>query len=86
MVHEKIKIYKAFSDETRFRIMQFLLTGEKPVHEITVHCNRAQSTISLQLKKLEHFGLVTNRRDGKRVLYRVDHEKLSLVHRLIGTF
>jgi ArsR family transcriptional regulator, lead/cadmium/zinc/bismuth-responsive transcriptional repressor len=80
---EKLKIYKAFSDETRYRILSFLLTGEKPVHEITVHCNRAQSTISLQLKKLEHFNLVSWRRDGKRILYRISHEKLQLVHRLI---
>ena len=80
---EKLHIYKAFADETRYRIMEHLLTGEKPVHEITVHCKRAQSTISLQLKKLEYFGLVTWRRDGKRILYRINHEKLTLVHRLI---
>jgi len=80
---DKLKIYKAFSDETRYRIMDFLLTGEKPVHDITAYCKRAQSTVSLQLKKLEHHGLVTWRRDGKRVLYRIDHDRLSLVHRLI---
>jgi ArsR family transcriptional regulator len=80
---DKLNIYKAFSDETRYRIIEFLMTGEKPVHEVMIHCKRAQSTTSLQLRKLEHFGLVTWRRDGKRILYRVDHEKLSLVHRLI---
>jgi len=80
---DKLRTYKALSDETRYRIVEFLLTGEKPVHEITVHCKRAQSTISLQLKKLEYLNLVASRRDGKRVLYRIDHEKLSLVHRLI---
>jgi ArsR family transcriptional regulator, lead/cadmium/zinc/bismuth-responsive transcriptional repressor len=83
MSHEKIMLYKAFSDETRFNIIQFLLSGEKPVHEITAHCKRAQSTISLQLKKLEFFGIVSWRRDGKRILYRINHEKLSTVHRLI---
>ena len=80
---EKLHIYKAFADETRYRIMEYLLTGEKPVHEITAHCKRAQSTISLQLKKLEYYGLVTWRRDGKRILYRVNHDRLQLVHRLI---
>jgi DNA-binding transcriptional ArsR family regulator len=83
MDREKLGVYKAFADETRYRIMAFLLTGEKPVHEITAHCNRAQSTTSLQLRKLEHYGLVESRREGKRVLYRVAHEKLQLVHRLI---
>jgi DNA-binding transcriptional ArsR family regulator len=80
---EKLRIYKAFSDETRYRIMAFLLTGERPVHEITVHCKRAQSTTSLQLKKLEGYGLVQWRREGKRILYRIHHDKLALVHRLI---
>ncbi len=82
-MHEKLQIYKAFSDETRYNILKFLMGGEKPVHEITLHCHRAQSTISLQLKKLEYHGLVQWRRDGKRILYRISHDKLPLVHRLI---
>jgi len=80
---EKLHVYKAMSDETRYRIIEFLLSGEKSVHEITVHCKRAQSTTSLQLKKLEYLHLVSSRRDGKRVLYRIDHEKLAMIHRLI---
>jgi ArsR family transcriptional regulator len=82
-VKEKIRIYKALSDETRYCIMKHLMSGEKPVNEITKHCNRAQSTISLQLKKLEHFGLVSWRRDGKMIFYRVAHDKLNLMHRLL---
>lgn len=83
MRKERIKVYKALSDETRYRILEHLLSGEKNVHEITKHVRRAQSTTSLQLKKLESFGLVCSRRDGKHVYYRIDHDKLSLVHRLL---
>ena len=83
MRREKLNLYKALSDETRYRIIEFLLSGEKPVHEITAHCKRAQSTTSLQLRKLENYGLVTSRRDGKRIYYRIDPDKLAVVHRLL---
>ena len=83
MQKEKLHIYKALSDETRYRILEYLITGEKIVQEITLHCKRAQSTTSLQLKKLENYGLVTSRREGKRIYYRIDHEKLALMHRLL---
>jgi DNA-binding transcriptional ArsR family regulator len=83
MRKDKLHTYKALSDETRYRILEYLLSGEKSVHEITVHCKRAQSTTSLQLKKLENYGLVTSRREGKRIYYRIDHDKLTLLHRLL---
>ncbi|MBD3387855.1 MAG: metalloregulator ArsR/SmtB family transcription factor [Candidatus Altiarchaeales archaeon] len=83
MRRDKLNLYKALSDETRYRILENLLSGEKTVQEITKHCKRAQSTTSLQLKKLENYGLVTSRREGKHMYYRIDHDKLSLVHRLL---
>jgi DNA-binding transcriptional ArsR family regulator len=83
MQKEKLDIYKALSDETRYRILEHLISGEQPVHEITAYCKRAQSTTSLQLRKLENCGLVTSRRDGKRIYYRINHDKLSLMHHLL---
>ncbi len=83
MRKDKLQVYKALSDETRYRILEHLLSGEKSVQEVTAHCKRAQSTTSLQLRKLENLGLVTSRRDGRRVYYRIDHDKLGLLHRLL---
>ena len=83
MRREKLKLYKALSDETRYKILEHLLSGEKTVTEITAHCKRAQSTISLQLKKLENYDLITSRREGKNMYYRIDHDKLPTIHRLL---
>jgi len=83
MRKEKLELYKALSDETRYRILEYLMSGEKAVHEITQHSRRAQSTISLQLRKLENYGLLTSRRDGKRIFYRIAHDKLQTIHRLL---
>ncbi len=64
-------LFKALSDETRLKIIELLLGGERCVCEITPHLDRTQSTISSQLKKLERLGLLTQRQEGKRSYYRI---------------
>ena len=64
-------IFKALSDETRLKIVLFLLDTERCVCEIMPHINRAQSTTSLQLQKLENLGIVSSRRQGKSVYYKI---------------
>ena len=70
------KIFKALSDPTRLRIIQLLISGEKCVCEIHPCIKRTQSTTSLQLKKLEGFGLIISKRVGKYIYYRIKDQKL----------
>ena len=49
---EILEILKALSDETRLKIVEFLLDGEKCVCEIFPHVKRTQSTVSIQLSVL----------------------------------
>ena len=74
-----LKIFKALSDETRLKIVEFLLNGEKCVCEIATHVGRMQSTVSLQLAKLESLGIVTSRRDGKKIYYRITNQKVKKI-------
>lgn len=78
-MREKIKIFKALSDETRLKIVEFLLTGEKCVCEIVPLVKRTQSTVSIQLSKLETLGIVESIREGKSVYYKITNEKVKKI-------
>ena len=66
-----IEIFKALSDETRLKIVEFLLDGEKCVCEIFPHVKRTQSTVSIHLGKLEKAGILQSRREGKKIFYSI---------------
>ncbi len=64
-------LFKALGDETRYGIVKALSTGEKCACELPELVKRAQPTTSLQLKYLTRIGILSNRRDGKKVIYRI---------------
>ena len=77
------KIFKALSDGTRLKIVKFLLSGEKCVCEIHPYVKRTQSTVSIQLKKLEELGLISSRRQGKRIFYRITNYRICDVFKVL---
>ncbi|MEM7819953.1 MAG: metalloregulator ArsR/SmtB family transcription factor [Candidatus Aenigmatarchaeota archaeon] len=81
---ETIKILKALADETRLKIVEFLLDGEKCVCEIFPHVRRTQSTTSIQLSKLESAGIVESRRKGKRVFYKIKDYRVCDIFKALG--
>jgi len=81
---EALKIFKALCDETRLKIVEFLLDGEKCVCEIVPHTKRTQSTVSIQLAKLENLGIVESRREGKSVYYWMVNEKVKDILKIIN--
>ncbi len=81
-IKNAVKIFKVLSNETRLRIVQCLLDGERCVCEIIPFTKRTQSTVSIQLKKLESLGIVESRRDGKSIYYRIKDEKVGKILRL----
>ena len=78
------KIFKALSDTTRFKIIYFLLSGEKCVCQIFPYVKRTQSTTSIQLKKLENLGIIASRRDGKWIYYRIKNTRICGVLKASG--
>ena len=66
---EQLRLFKALGDETRLKIVEFLLDGEKCVCQIYPHVKRSQPTVSLQLRKLESLGIVKCRRKNKFIFY-----------------
>jgi len=68
---EKIKLLKALGDETRMKIMQYLLNGEQCACTIVPHIGKAQPTVSQHLKVLEEAGVLAVRRQGVYLLYKI---------------
>ncbi|KAA3633376.1 MAG: ArsR family transcriptional regulator [Calditrichaeota bacterium] len=67
----EIAVFKALSEEIRVRIMVLLTKGELCVCDLTAVLKLPQSTISRHMAKLKGAQLVTDRREGKWVHYRM---------------
>lgn len=80
-------------DRTRLTLLHALSGGEADVTTLTEACGAARPAVSQHLARLRLAGLVTTRKEGRRVIYalrdghlrRVLDEVLSLAdHRLTG--
>ncbi len=74
-MNEKIKLLKAMGDETRIKILQYLLNGEKCACTIVPFIGKAQPTVSQHLKVLVEAGILDVRRDGTNMLYKIKSDK-----------
>jgi len=70
---------KALAHETRLMILCILSQGEKSVSELEEMLSLRQPTVSQQLARLRADGLVTTRRDGKAIHYRLASEEARVV-------
>jgi len=66
-------VFAALSNETRLRCTLLLLShGELCVCELTEVVSAAQPNVSRHLAQLRDAGLVTDRRDGQWIYYRIN--------------
>lgn len=75
-------LFKAMGDETRARILWALEHGEMCVCDLAAHLGVTESAISHQLRFLRQLHLVSNRRQGSVLYYRLDDEHVSQLFRL----
>lgn len=70
-------LFKIFGDTTRLSILSALRQEERCVGDLATLLNMTASAISHQLRALRSNNLVTYRRDGKLIFYRLadDHVK-----------
>ena len=62
---------KAISHEGRLMILCHLASGEKSVSELEELLSARQAAVSQQLSRLRLEGLITPRREGKAIYYRL---------------
>jgi len=83
-MNNSIKFLKAISDETRLKIVELLIGGERCVCEIHPKIKVTQSTTSTHLNRLEEAGIIKSRREGKKVFYHICDERVINILRVLG--
>ena len=73
------EFFKIFADETRLRILDLLVSGEKCVNEISEKLNVSQSAVSHQLKTLRESNLVKANKVGQTVNYSIKDEHIEII-------
>ena len=68
---EQAKVFKAFCDEKRLRILELLRGGEKCACVLIEQMDMPQSTLSYHMKLLCESGIVDYRQEGKWTHYRI---------------
>ena len=76
----------ALGDPTRRAIFEQLRRGPRAVGEIAGELPVSRPAVSQHLRVLKEAGLVTERRDGTRRLYRLDADGLAQVRRYFDDF
>jgi ArsR family transcriptional regulator len=80
-----LKLLKALSVETRYKIVESLLKGEKCACEIPSLIQRTQSNTSMHLAKLQEWGIIKSRREGKKILYSIKDRRVYDIFKILNT-
>lgn len=77
-------IFQQLCDPTRLHILWLLAHCEACVLNISVAVGMSTSAVSHHLRNLRQTGLITNRRSGKEVYYKLaDTKTAKLIHKMI---
>jgi DNA-binding transcriptional ArsR family regulator len=69
-------IFRALADPSRRAIFECLTQGESAVKDLTARFDISQPAVSQHLAALRGAGLVSERREGRLVYYRIEPEGL----------
>src|SRR4030066_2079572 len=77
MVMEIVQVFKVLSDETRFKLINLLLTHDLCVGALAHHLGISEAAVSQHLKQLREVGLVKGEKRGYWTHYTVEKNKLN---------
>jgi DNA-binding transcriptional ArsR family regulator len=66
------ELFTAFGDTSRVRILSCLSDGERNVGSLAQALGISESAVSHHMRQLRHLRLVSSRKKGREVYYRVD--------------
>lgn len=85
-MHDKhAKVFKAFCDEKRLRILELLRGGEKCACVLLEQLDLGQSGLSYHMKILVESGLVESRQEGKWTHYKISETGSGYALELLKT-
>ncbi len=82
-IERVVRLFKAFGDRTRYRIITVLACGPRTVNELASQVDLSQPATSQQLKVLRQAGLVVGKRDGRYIYYQLtDQHVLTILEQV----
>ena len=75
-MEDLLNIFKAFSDETRLRILKLLEHGELCVCDLVAALDMVQPKVSFHLAILKEGGLIRDRKEGKWTHYSLNESDM----------
>ncbi|MBQ0744457.1 MAG: helix-turn-helix transcriptional regulator [Pseudomonas sp.] len=84
---QALTLLKALGNRDRLMLLCYLAEGERNVGELESSLGILQPTLSQQLGVLRREGMVTTRREGKQIFYRIaSEEALAIIQTLYQLF
>ncbi|MDR0649131.1 MAG: metalloregulator ArsR/SmtB family transcription factor [Synergistaceae bacterium] len=80
---DNAKVFKAFCDETRLRVLELLRSGEKCACVLLEKVEIGQSTLSHHMKVLVDSGVISARKQGKWTYYSISADGSKNAARLL---
>jgi DNA-binding transcriptional ArsR family regulator len=78
--------FNAVAEPKRRRILEVLGTQEQSVSELVETLGWPQPTVSKHLSVLKEVGLVSDRREGRQRIYRLNAERLKPIYDWVAPF
>jgi ArsR family transcriptional regulator len=79
------RVGRALGDPKRLCVLERLLAGEASVGELSGSIGCEVPNMSQHLAVLRNAGLVSTRRDGSTVYYRLSSDRVADIYRLLAT-
>jgi len=86
MTYEEAEGWTTLADPTRRTILMELAEGERTVGELTEALPVSQPAVSQHLKVLKNVGLVTDRAEGTKRIYRLNEAGVAALRDQLDTF
>src|ERR1700712_3364804 len=86
MTYEEAEGWTTLADPTRRSILTELAGGERTVSELTEALPVSQPAVSQHLKVLKHVGLVNDRAEGTKRIYRLNEAGVAALRDQLDTF
>jgi len=86
MTYEEAEGWTTLADPNRRSILMKLADGERTVSELTEALPVSQPAVSQHLKVLKNVGLVTDRAEGTKRIYRLNEAGVAALRDQLDTF
>ena len=78
--------FNAIAEPKRRQVLDVLAQGERPVNELVRSLGWPQPQVSKHLGVLKKVGLVSERREGRQRVYRLNAQRLQPIHEWLKNY